>query len=191
MSGTGAGRGAAVPKPQNPVLRTVQRYLIPAPLASMIIALRDHAYASWRSEVQVSNLVRFGAGTVIKPFAVVQSGGGQLQFGKNCAIGSFCYVAAGFADVIAGDHVRLGTHVSIIGSSREYRSRDKLIVDQGFRCKGIRIGNDVLIGSHAVLVDGCEIGDGAVIGAGSVVSGKIPEYSIVFGSPAKVIFWRR
>jgi acetyltransferase-like isoleucine patch superfamily enzyme len=81
--------------------------------------------------------------------------------------------------------------VSIIGSTRRYGRKDQLIVDQGFQRRGVRIGNDVLIGSHAVLLDGCEIGEGAVIGVSSVVTGKVPPYSVVFGSPAKVIFWRR
>lgn len=178
-------------KKQHVVIRTLQRYLIPSFVATLIIAIRDRAFASWRSEVQVSSLVRFGRGTVVKRFAVVQSSGGMLRFGQNCGISCFCHVGAGYSDVVIGDNVRLGSHVSIVGATRQYRRKDQLIVDQGFQSRGIRIGNDVLIGSHAVLLDGCEIGEGAVIGVSSVVTGKVPPYSVVFGSPAKVIFWRR
>jgi len=171
-------------------LRTMQRYLLPAPLVSLWIYLRDKAFVSPGARVQLTPLVRFGKGSVVKPFSIVQSSGGKIRFGRNCAIGSFNHIATGQADVITGDHVRIGPHVAIVGTSREYRRRDKLIVNQGYVDKGIRIGHDVLVGAGAVLVDGCEIGDGAIIGVGSVVVGKVPPYAVVFGSPAKVIFWR-
>jgi acetyltransferase-like isoleucine patch superfamily enzyme len=141
--------------------------------------------------VQVSSLVQFGRGSVVKPFSIVQTSGGRVRFGKHCAIGSFNHIAAGQADVLGGDHVRTGPQVTIVGTTREYRRKDQLIVEQGYVDKGIVIGSDVLIGAGAVLVDGCEIGDGAVVGVGSIVTGKVPPYAVVFGAPAKVIYWRR
>ena len=51
----------------------------------------------------------------------------------------------------------------------------------------VDIGNDVWIGSHALLLGGVRIGDGAVIGAGSVVTKDVEPYSIVAGVPAKII----
>ena len=52
-----------------------------------------------------------------------------------------------------------------------------------------RVGNEVLIGMGAIILDGAEIGDRCIIGAGSLVTGnkKIPAGSLVMGSPAKVI----
>lgn len=172
------------------IARVVQRHLIPGFVASIIFYLRDKAFVSPSAHVQVTGKIRLGKGTVVKPGAMLVSTPGTITFGRNCAVSSYDYIAAGYAEVVIGDNVRIGPHVSIIGTTREYRSRDKLIVDQGFKCKGIRIGNDVLIGAHSVLVDGCEVGDGAVIGAGSVVNGKVPPYAIVFGVPAKVIYRR-
>lgn len=170
--------------------RMLQRYLMPATLSSLLIYLRDRALVSPASRVQFTRRVRLGRGSVVKPFSIMQSSGGCIRFGAGCAIGSFNHIAAGQADIIAGDHVRLGPHVTIIGTSREYRRRDRLITEQGYLDRGIRIGSDVLVGANAVLVDGCEVGDGAVIGVGSVITGKVPPYAVVFGSPAKVIFWR-
>lgn len=54
----------------------------------------------------------------------------------------------------------------------------------------IVIGNDVWIGAQCVILSGAEIGDGAIIAANSVVTGKIPPYAIVGGTPAKVIKYR-
>jgi len=52
-----------------------------------------------------------------------------------------------------------------------------------------RIGSRSLIGMHATILDGAIIGDECIIGANSLVtqSTTIPEGSLVFGSPAKVI----
>lgn len=52
------------------------------------------------------------------------------------------------------------------------------------------IGNDVWIGSHAMIMDGITIGTGAVIGTGSVVTKDVPPYAIVAGVPAKIIRYR-
>lgn len=51
----------------------------------------------------------------------------------------------------------------------------------------LRIGNDVWIGDHAVIVSGVTVGDGAVIGAGAVVTKDVPPYAIVGGIPAHII----
>lgn len=51
----------------------------------------------------------------------------------------------------------------------------------------IHIGNDVWIGTRAIILAGVHIGDGAIIGAGSVVTKDVPPYSIVAGVPARVI----
>ena len=52
------------------------------------------------------------------------------------------------------------------------------------------IGNDVWIGSNAVVMAGLTVGDGAVIGAGSVVTKDVPPYAIVAGNPAKILRYR-
>jgi len=53
------------------------------------------------------------------------------------------------------------------------------------------VGNDVWIGSHAIILRGAErIGDGAVIGAGSIVTKDVPDYAVVAGNPARVIRYR-
>lgn len=53
--------------------------------------------------------------------------------------------------------------------------------------KRVSIGNDVWIGSKAMIMGGVTIGNGAVIGAGAIVTKNIPEYTIAVGVPAKVI----
>jgi virginiamycin A acetyltransferase len=51
----------------------------------------------------------------------------------------------------------------------------------------ITIGNDVWIGTRAIILPGVDIGDGAVVGAGAVVTKDVDSYSIVAGVPAKEV----
>ncbi|MES2567368.1 MAG: DapH/DapD/GlmU-related protein [Bacteroidota bacterium] len=51
----------------------------------------------------------------------------------------------------------------------------------------IIIGNDVWIGTQSVILTGVQIGNGSVIAANSVVTENVPPYSIVGGTPAKLI----
>ena len=49
------------------------------------------------------------------------------------------------------------------------------------------IGDNVVVGANAVILEGVRIGDNSVIGACSVVTENIPANSVAVGSPAKVI----
>ena len=51
------------------------------------------------------------------------------------------------------------------------------------------VGDEVLVGMGAIILDGAEIGARSIIGAGALVTGgkKIPPGSLVLGSPAKVV----
>jgi len=52
------------------------------------------------------------------------------------------------------------------------------------------IGNDVWIGTEAMIMAGVTIGDGAVIGARAVVTKDVEPYSVVGSNPAKHIKYR-
>jgi virginiamycin A acetyltransferase len=52
------------------------------------------------------------------------------------------------------------------------------------------LGNDVWVGSGAVILRNVIIGHGAVIGSNAVVTNNVPPYSVVVGSPARVIKYR-
>lgn len=51
----------------------------------------------------------------------------------------------------------------------------------------ITIGNNVWIGTRAIILKGVTIGDGAVIAAGAVVTRNVPHRTLVGGVPAKII----
>lgn len=167
--------------------RITQRHLVPSIVASLYFSVRYRCSISPKANVQLTRNISFGKGTVVKPYAVIQTGGGRVRVGRNCAISSFNHISTGEADVVFGEYVRIGPHVTILGAARNFRRRDALIVEQDYNHTGVTIGDDVLIGAGAVVLDNCQIGTGAVIGAGSVVTKDIPPYTIATGNPARPI----
>lgn len=62
-------------------------------------------------------------------------------------------------------------------------------IGHGAVVHGCVIGNNVLIGMGAVVLNGARIGDDCIVGAGSLVTGKLdaPAGSMILGSPARVV----
>jgi acetyltransferase-like isoleucine patch superfamily enzyme len=51
----------------------------------------------------------------------------------------------------------------------------------------VEIGDDVWVGTGAVILKGARIGRGAIIGAAAVVDFEVPDYAVVAGNPAAVV----
>lgn len=62
-------------------------------------------------------------------------------------------------------------------------------IGHGAIVHGCVVGDNVLIGMGAVVLNGARIGDDCIVGAGSLVTGKLdaPAGSMILGSPAKVV----
>lgn len=52
---------------------------------------------------------------------------------------------------------------------------------------GVSIGPYSFVGTGSIIMPGTRIGRGCLIGAGTVVRGKVPDYSIVVGSPGRIV----
>ena len=52
------------------------------------------------------------------------------------------------------------------------------------------VGDDVVIGANAVVLEGVQIGNGAVVAAGAIVTTDVPANAVVVGAPARVIKYR-
>ena len=51
----------------------------------------------------------------------------------------------------------------------------------------VRVGDNVLIGANAVVIEGVQIGSGSVVAAGAIVTQDVPKNVVVAGVPARVI----
>ncbi len=109
-------------------------------------------------------------------------------------IGDYTYIGYNcvLTRSIVGRYCSIGNNVSIgLGEHKLKRiSTSTLFYKTPYETiteKECRIGNDVWIGSNAVIRRGISIGDGAVIGANSFVNADVEPYAVVAGSPARFI----
>lgn len=100
-------------------------------------------------------------------------------------IGSFCSIAK---DVSIQEYDHDVSRISTYYFRSNIFQEDK--IHEHISRGPIKIGNDVWIGTKAVILSGVTIGNGAVIGANAVVTRDVPAYAIVGGAPAKVIKYR-
>nr|WP_063731742.1 acyltransferase [Streptomyces sp. RTd22] len=146
-------------------------------------SIGEDCYVSPLAAVQNDHL-RLGPRSYIAAGAYLT---GALRAGRDCTVNPYAVVRG---TVELGDAVRIGAHTSLLGFNHGYEDPDTEVFRQPMSSQGIRIGNDVWIGSHVVVLDGITVADGAVIGAGSVVTKDVPAKAVVGGNPARVLRWR-
>ena len=99
----------------------------------------------------------------------------NLVLGYKTDIGSFTYINAK-NKVVIEDYVQIGSHCSIYSVSTIDNKEGKVILKKNCR-----------IGTHSVVMPGVTIGENSIVGAFSFVTKDIPDNTLAFGVPAKVI----
>lgn len=136
-------------------------------------------------------LINFGAmalgdGVVLRsrPVAVelATSSGATLRIGQRTSINSGTSVHAD-RSVHIGERVRIGPYVHIMDTAFHNVGLDRTRPE----ARPIEIGDDVWICVKSTVLPGVRIGRGAVVAANSVVTTDVAPFTIVAGSPAKVI----
>lgn len=133
------------------------------------------------SSIEINENNFIGRGTEIK----VREG--QIKIDSFSSLGSNCRISVAEGNIEIGKYVFMAAYCYVGGGNHKTDRTDIPIAHQGFDSKGgVIIGDDVWIGANSVIADGVKIGKGSIIGACSYVNKDIPEYSVVFGIPAKV-----
>ncbi|EJB8540145.1 CatB-related O-acetyltransferase [Vibrio parahaemolyticus] len=109
-----------------------------------------------------------------------------LRLSKGSSIGKYCSIAPGLQFLFRGKH---NTNWVSTYPFRTVFDLDIPLNDLP-PVEPIIIGNDVWIASNVSIMQGVKIGDGAVIAQNSLVTKNVPPYSLVGGSPAKIIKYR-
>lgn len=116
-----------------------------------------------RDQVDIGNNCIIMMGAVINIGAVIGDGSmidmGAI-LGGRATVGKNCHIGAG----------------AVLAGVIEPPSAMPVIVE-----------DDVLVGANAVVLEGVKIGKGAVVAAGAIVTKDVPPYTVVAGTPAKVI----
>ena len=108
--------------------------------------------------------------------------------GENCEIRNSSFGSEPYLITI-GNRVRINAGVQLIthdggvwvlrNMNKEYKDADLI--------KPIHIGDNVHIGSNAIIMPGVNIGSNCIIGCGAIVTKDVPDNSVVAGVPARVL----
>jgi acetyltransferase-like isoleucine patch superfamily enzyme len=164
--------------------------------ANVVLGARSWLYSSFafvhhHSEREPS--VRIGPDSGVYAFSYFDLGPtGEVEIGRYCAVVSAIFSSNG--RIVIGDYAFISHAVVLADSFAALPPAASLAMplnrDRGAR-RELRIGDDVWIGTRAVILAGAKIGNGAVIGAGTVVETEVPDYAIVAGNPARIVGWAR
>lgn len=109
----------------------------------------------------ISASAALGEGIVAMPGVSVNA---EARIGANVILNTRSIVEH---ETIIGNNVHLAPGVVVAG--------------------GVRIGDNSFIGAGSTIIQGITIGANVIVGAGSVVIRDVPDNSVVFGNPAKMV----
>ena len=104
-------------------------------------------------------------------------------------IGKYCSIGSGAVFMMAGNQ---GHRMDWVSTFPFYYQANifKKSMNAYERSGDTHIGDDVWIGSEAMIMAGVSIGSGAIIAARAVVGKDVPPYAVVGGNPAQIIKYR-
>lgn len=107
--------------------------------------------------------------------------------GRQCWIGVNAVLASGQGGIFLGNNVLIGPQAVLVTGNHEFHDTVQTTLEQRYTGLPIHIGDNVWIGTHAVILGGVSIGERSVIAAGAVVTEDVADRTIVGGVPAKPI----
>ncbi|MFM2587615.1 type B chloramphenicol O-acetyltransferase [Vibrio sp. TBV020] len=105
-------------------------------------------------------------------------------------IGNFCSIGSGVVFMMAGNQGHRSDWITTFPFF--YQDNEHFSgAEDGFQRSGDTvIGNDVWVGSEAMIMAGVTIGDGAIIASRALVTKDVQPYEVVGSNPAKHIKFR-
>lgn len=147
----------------------------------MIYGFRDPTTKQWRKWVRLSSSVSI-------------LGRDQLSMGDYVWMSDYSIIDAA-GGVTIGEGCQFGAYVIILthGSEHSIRLLGRSLVHipnaerLGYTRGPVQIGEYTFFGAHCAVLPGTTVGTGCLIGAGTLVSGIIPDYSVVLGWPGRIV----
>jgi acetyltransferase-like isoleucine patch superfamily enzyme len=138
-----------------------------------------------------------GDGSDIAASMVLEAAGARIQVGDRTHIGGGTLLDAS-TEIVVGDDVLIAFGALIMDHDSHSLDFDHRRHDVGEWIQGrkdwshvprsaVRVGDKVWVGTRAIVLKGVHLGEGSVVAAGSVVTRDVPAWTLVAGSPARVI----
>lgn len=118
--------------------------------------------------------------------------GRALTIGRGSRIGRYAYLGRGFAchgPVVVGDLCMVAAECRVVGADHAFDvAGTPTRLGRAAAPRALTVfGADAWIGERVTIREGVSIGAGAIVGAGSVVVRDVAPYTIVAGTPARVL----
>ncbi|MCK1564122.1 acyltransferase [Bradyrhizobium sp. 173] len=111
----------------------------------------------------------------------------SVHVGANSVLNDFVHIW-GAEGVYIGNNTLIASHTVITSQTHDVNALASGKLYRETNTGGpITIGNNVWIGSNAVILPGVTVGDGSIVGAGAVVTRDIAAGTLVMGIPARVV----
>jgi acetyltransferase-like isoleucine patch superfamily enzyme len=122
-------------------------------------------------------------------FAARYSEKPRMVIGDHTGIGHNCSFTVG-KEIRIGQHCRFGSAVAVFdapGHPADPVARLAGLPSADDEVRPVTIGDNVWIGTGAVIFPGVTIGDGSIVAMGAVVMSNVPANTMVAGNPARQV----
>lgn len=118
--------------------------------------------------------------------------GSPLSIGRGSRIGRYAYLGRGFASqgpVVVGDLCMIAADCRVVGADHAFDiAGTPTRLGRPERPRRVTVfGADAWIGERVTIREGVTIGAGAVVGSGAMVLCDVAPYTIVAGTPARLL----
>ena len=142
-----------------------------------------HAEHELRADVLRELLGEVGDGVIVRPPF-------YCDYGSHISIGGGTFVNFGcvmldVAPIRIGAHCQIATGVHIVTATHPVDPEPRRLGWES--AEPITLGDNVWLGSVAIVCPGVTIGDDTVVGAGAVVTRDLPAGVVAAGVPARVL----
>lgn len=115
---------------------------------------------------------------------------GRVTIGDEASVWYNATLRGDINEIVIGPHSNIQDNAVVhLADELGCHVGEWVTVGHGAIIHACTIGDEVLIGMGAIVLDGAVIGERSIVGAGALVTGgtEVPPGSLVLGSPAKVV----
>lgn len=142
-----------------------------------------HAEHGLRADVLRELLGEVGDGVIVRPPFYCDYGS-HISIGAGTFVNFSC-VMLDVAPIRIGAHCQIATGVHIVTATHPVDPEPRRLGWES--AEPITLGDNVWLGSVAIVCPGVTIGDDTVVGAGAVVTRDLPAGVVAAGVPARVL----
>jgi acetyltransferase-like isoleucine patch superfamily enzyme len=149
----------------------------------------------WPRRLRGRNQIWIGERTLIRSHSIIEAiqqwentkHTPRIHIGSNVYIGRHVYITSINGVTIENGCV-LSEHVYITDLNHGYDPQAGPIMSQNLESKGpVAIGRNSFLGFRVSVMPGVSLGEHCVVGANSVVTHSFPAYSMIVGTPARLV----